>query len=228
MTEQEILDAICGLFGVATSTVASQLVDSSATFQTRGVVPGSLITNRTDRTSTIVITVDSETELTLRDDIFTVGEEYLVAGHLEKRWRFSKQDNLLFEPPLREEIEEQVASALGEINAYPPRTIWTMDECYSDIVGGRRSLLIIGSAKNMTQLILNHWVQEGFNSNLVDTLPVETKASEYESLYSQLEASFNERLEKLKTASEKHIQGARGSATAEHIFSSRYIWRQRW
>ncbi len=227
MTDQEILDAICGLFGVATTTTAYKLIDSSATFQTRGVVVGDLIINRTDVTSSIVLDVVSEIELTLRDNIFTIGKDYLVAGQLEKRWRFSKQDNLLDQPPLKEELEEQVVSALGEINAYPPKTGWSLEACYNDVVGGRRSLLMLGSAKNVTQLMLNHWIQEGFNAQIGD-LQAETKAPEYDSLYSQLETSFNDRLEKLKDGSEKYIKSASGSATTEHILSSRSIWKQRW
>lgn len=223
----EILDAICGLFGVITTDTANKLIDSSAEFQTKGVSVGDLIINRTDATSSIVLAIDGETQLTLRDDIFDVGEEYLVAGHLEKRWRFSKQDNLLDQPPLKEELEEQVISALGEINAYPPRTIWTLDDCYNDIVGGRRSLLIYGAAKNVTQLILNHWVQEGFNAQIGD-LQAETKAPEYESLHAQLEQTFNDRLEKLKTAKEKHIKSASGSSDTVNILSSRSYFNMRW
>ena len=223
----EILDAICGLFGVATSTTAYKLIDSSATFQTKGVSVGDLIINRTDVTSSIVLAVVSETELTLREDIFTIGENYLVAGHLEKRWRFSKQDNLLDQPPLKEELEEQVVSALGEINAYPPKTGWSLEDCYNDVVGGRRSLLMLGSAKNVTQLYVNFWNQEGFDATLGD-LVATSKFGDYESLYSQLETSFNDRLEKLKEASEKHITSASGSASTEHILSTRSIWKQRW
>jgi hypothetical protein len=227
MTDQEILDRICGLFGVATSTSVSKLVSTSATFITKGVVAGDLVINRTDVTSTIVLAIDSEISLSLRDDIFTTGEEYLIAGHLEKRYRFSKQDNLLDKPPLKEELEEQVYSSLGEINAHPPVTSWTLDTCYGDVVGGRRSLLILGSAKNITQLMVNHWIQEGFTAN-IDVLQAESKAPEYSSLYSQLESTFNERLEKLKKASEKHIKRATGSTLTENILSVSHIWKHRW
>lgn len=223
----EILDAICGLFGVATSTTANKLVDSSATFQTKGVSVGDLIINRTDAISTVVLAIDSETQLALRDDIFVLGKEYIVAGHLEKRWRFTKQDNLLDKPPVKEELDEQVASALGEINAYPPRTDWSLEDCYNDVIGGRRSLLIFGSAKNVVQLMLNHWVQEGFNAE-IDVLRAETKAPEYDTLYNQLETTFNDRLEKLKLGKEKYVKSASGSATTEHILSHKSIWKQRW
>jgi len=227
MTDQEILNAICGFFGAATATVANKLVNSSATFVTDGIVAGDLLINRTDATSTIVLAIDSETTLSVRDDIFVSGEEYLIAGHLEKRWRFSKQDNLLDQPPLKEELEETVGSVLGEINAYPPITSWTLSECYEDIVGGRRSLLLYGSAKNVAQLLLNQWLNEGFSGSVGD-LSAENKFSDYSSMYSQIESTFNERLEKLKTAKGKYIKRATVSDNTANILSTTHFWGFRW
>jgi hypothetical protein len=223
----EIIDAICGLFGVATTDVADKLVDASAAFQTKGVSVGDLVVNRIDATSTIVLAIDSETQLTLRDDIFDTGEEYIIAGHLEKRWRFSKQDNLIDQPPVREELEEQVYSALGEINAFPPKTGWSLEDCYNDVEGGRRSLLMFGAAKNVAQLLLSHFSFESFDAQIGD-LSYPSKIPEIESLHSNLVDRFNERLEKLKEASEKHITSASGSASTQHVLSSRFVWSQRW
>lgn len=223
----EILDAICGLFGVITTDAANKLIDSSALFQTKGVSVGDLIVNRTDATHTIVLSVDSETELTLRDDRFDVGDEYIVAGHLEKRWRFSKQDNLLDYPPTKEELDEQVPSALGEINAFPPVTAWTLEDCYNDVVGGRRSLLIFGAAKNVVQLLESHWLGEGFSGQIGD-LQAEDKLSNFQSVYSQIETTFNDRLEKLKTTKEKYIKSASGDPNVQNILSTKHFWGLRW
>jgi len=70
-------------YGKATSTSASHLVDSTATFQTWGVAAGWMVFNRTDHTPSwstysAVVTVNSETDLTIADDIFTSGEFYTV------------------------------------------------------------------------------------------------------------------------------------------------------
>lgn len=64
--------------GTATSTVANELRDTSAQFVTNGVQPGDQVYNSTDDTYAIVVSVDSETALTLNKDIFTSGETYNV------------------------------------------------------------------------------------------------------------------------------------------------------
>jgi hypothetical protein len=64
--------------GETTSTLADSLVDSLATFSTDGVTAGDYVYNTTDNTSTRVISVDSETQLTLLDDIFVSGETYEI------------------------------------------------------------------------------------------------------------------------------------------------------
>ena len=65
--------------GTTTSTTTNKLVDSSATFLT-DVVEGDLVKNTTDGTYSYVDSVDSDTELTLGNDIFVSGESYSVDG----------------------------------------------------------------------------------------------------------------------------------------------------
>jgi hypothetical protein len=65
--------------GSCTSTSASHLVDSGATFSTDGVVAGDAVVNTTTGEWSKVATVNSETDLTLRDDIFTSGDDYEVS-----------------------------------------------------------------------------------------------------------------------------------------------------
>lgn len=64
--------------GTTTSTSTGKLVDASATFITNGVTAGDVVINSTDETSTTVSSVDSQTQLTLADDIFTTGESYVI------------------------------------------------------------------------------------------------------------------------------------------------------
>lgn len=66
--------------GTTTSTTTDKLVDSGATFQTDGVVAGQIVYNTTDSTTATVTAVDSETQLSLNDDIFTSGEDYEVGS----------------------------------------------------------------------------------------------------------------------------------------------------
>lgn len=63
--------------GTADGTSAGLLVDSGATFETDGVKKGHVAQNTTDDTTSVVTNV-TETELTLEDNIFITGEDYLV------------------------------------------------------------------------------------------------------------------------------------------------------
>ena len=64
--------------GTTTGTTADKLVDSGATFSSDGVVAGDTVYNVTDSTVTTVSAVDSETTLSVSDDYFVSGEEYIV------------------------------------------------------------------------------------------------------------------------------------------------------
>lgn len=68
------------IIGTATSTSASKLRDSNATFVSDGVAVGDTFYNTTDTTSTTVTAVDSEISLSLADDIFISGESYRKIG----------------------------------------------------------------------------------------------------------------------------------------------------
>ena len=62
--------------GASTSVVTNKLVDSSATFITDGVSVGDIVSNLPSGFSyETVVSVDSETELTLTGDIFTAANE---------------------------------------------------------------------------------------------------------------------------------------------------------
>ena len=66
--------------GTNTSTNTNQLIDSGATF-TASVGIGDVVANTTAGTYSEVVTVDSDTTLTLADDIFTsTSQAYSVDG----------------------------------------------------------------------------------------------------------------------------------------------------
>ena len=66
--------------GTADGTTADHLINSGATFVTDGVEIGQVVANITDQTFATVTAVNSETDLTLSDDIFVSGEKYTVDG----------------------------------------------------------------------------------------------------------------------------------------------------
>jgi hypothetical protein len=65
--------------GTTTSTTSFKLVDSGATFLS-DVRQGDVVENTTDGTFTYVDTIDSDTQLTLQNDIFVSGEGYSIEG----------------------------------------------------------------------------------------------------------------------------------------------------
>ena len=60
------------------TTTAYKLIDSTQTF-TKTVSVGDTVNNDTDTTSTTITAIDSDTQLTVEDDIFTTGEDYSIA-----------------------------------------------------------------------------------------------------------------------------------------------------
>ncbi|MEF3691687.1 MAG: DUF2341 domain-containing protein [Candidatus Moraniibacteriota bacterium] len=64
--------------GTTTSTTASKLINSGETFITKKVQVGSIIKNTTDNTYTYVTALDSETQLSVANDIFVSGEAYTI------------------------------------------------------------------------------------------------------------------------------------------------------
>lgn len=64
--------------GTITSQSENKLIDTTKSFQTDGVKAGHLITNTDTNQQTTVVSVDSETQLTLVDDIMSTGDDYDV------------------------------------------------------------------------------------------------------------------------------------------------------
>ena len=64
--------------GTSTSVVASKLVDSTGLFITNNVRVGDVVHNDTLGTAATVVTVDSETQLTLNANIFTATAQAFV------------------------------------------------------------------------------------------------------------------------------------------------------
>lgn len=66
------------VFGVSTTTSSGKLINTGGLFVTNGVEVGDFVWNHADQTHTTVQSVDSETQLTLNANIFTIGEEYSI------------------------------------------------------------------------------------------------------------------------------------------------------
>lgn len=70
--------------GTNTTATADKLIDSAATFSTNNVGVGDIVANTTKNKYASVVSIDSETQLTLSEDIFPVaqstGNTYTVEG----------------------------------------------------------------------------------------------------------------------------------------------------
>jgi hypothetical protein len=64
--------------GTTDGVIASKLIDSTASFLSDTIKAGYKVKNITDGTSTTVVSVDSNTQITLTTDIFTSGEDYSI------------------------------------------------------------------------------------------------------------------------------------------------------
>jgi len=65
--------------GTTDSTVANKLVDSGANFLNSNVANvGMRVENSTDNTETRIIAIDNDTQLSVADDIFITGENYIL------------------------------------------------------------------------------------------------------------------------------------------------------
>ena len=64
--------------GTTDGTTTNKLIDSTASFLLNDINIGDTVYNRTDRASTIIVSIDSDTQITLTNDIFTSGEEYFI------------------------------------------------------------------------------------------------------------------------------------------------------
>jgi hypothetical protein len=79
--------------GITNSVATNKLIDNGATFQTDGVQIGSVIRNTTDFTYTYVTVIDSETTLSIANDIFASGEIYSVYTNMFGTITFIDENN---------------------------------------------------------------------------------------------------------------------------------------
>jgi hypothetical protein len=69
--------------GLTTSATANKLIDNTATFITNLSNKNMVVENVTDGTYAVIMTVDSETQITIDEDIFALGEEYRIYSMIE-------------------------------------------------------------------------------------------------------------------------------------------------
>ena len=126
------------------------------------------------------------------------------------RGRFDRDENLLRSAPTEDEVKAAILDALDEINMAPPETCFTFEwVCNNGLDPRWYSLMILCACRNIVKTIVAHWAHEGEDVTIGD-LNAHNRLSDYQALYDTLNTEFNEKLEKLKTASQKYVKGADG------------------
>jgi len=141
---------------------------------------------------------------------------------IELRYRLSKMDNLLENPPTPEEAEEFIFDALQDINSFPPQTFFTVEQAYdSDATGYDprwKTLLFLGICKYAILQQVIHWTGEGLEGR-IDELVAENKRPDYESLLSIITDEFDTKCERLKQTSQKFIRHVNGADIPSTVLS---------
>lgn len=113
-----------------------------------------------------------------------------------KIWcRFSSIDNLL-PTPTDEEIKMAIKIALDDINSFPPKTGLNVESTVNS-QDASYTLLMYGSCKNTLWTLLLDWTANGIDAQL-DSLSLQSKRPDYESLFNLVKEEFNIRLENYK------------------------------
>jgi len=124
---------------------------------------------------------------------------------VDARFRLPGIDNLLTAPTT---LEKQVAifDALAEINSAPPETQYLLENVLAFDGDPRvKSLLYLGTGKNIIRTLLADWTANGFTLNL-EEFNIEDRLSRYESLLSLIQTQFTDQLTNYKTATGKFVK----------------------
>lgn len=127
-------------------------------------------------------------------------------AELDARYRFPAHDNLTSKLT-PEEKKAALFDALQDINAFPPQTFFLMEQV-SPVAADPRwaRLLYLGAAVNCYKTLIADTTANGFTLQ-VDEFNVDSRLDEYKNLHDTLKTDFEEKLEKLKTTSQKFIKG---------------------
>jgi hypothetical protein len=82
-----------------------------------------------------------------------------------------------------------------------------------------RSLLYLGAAKNVIQMLVNMWTQNGFDQTIGE-LRLENKLNDYRSLYDSLVGEFEKKAERVKKTSQKYVRGISSQSSGYGVLSN--------
>lgn len=138
---------------------------------------------------------------------------------VESRWHFALSDNILDYIPNNDDITAAVYDAADDVNSFPPNTTYPLDSFYDNPDTRWKSLLYLGTAKNVIRMLLNLWTQNGFDA-VVGELNLPSKLGDYKDLYRTLADEFDAKAERLKKTSLKLVRGVSGMNTLNYIYGT--------
>lgn len=126
-----------------------------------------------------------------------------IRREVDKRTRISKIDNMI-DPPCKEEVDAAIYDAVADINAYEPRTDFTVASIGADPDKRWFRAVTLGAARNTIQTLLLDWTAQGISVDLGDGVSLESRLGDYQTLESTLTERFDDLVTKLKASTERH------------------------
>lgn len=162
--------------GTTDGTTANKLINSGDTFQTDGVAKSFIVLNTTDTTETWVTNVDSETQLTVNDDIFVSGEDYeiystpyLPDGYVECNGQVLSDSDSPFDGDTIPDLNAVAGSDQRFLRGASESTGTGGSDNHSHTIGGPSGTSNVDATGAFSVASSNH--EHGGNTGQTSTLP---------------------------------------------------------
>ena len=138
---------------------------------------------------------------------------------VETRWHFTLADNMLDYIPNKDDVSAAVYDSADDINSFTPNTMFSLVDMYDNPDTRWKSLLYLGAAKNVVQMLLNLWTQNGFDATIGE-ISAPSKLGDYKDLYNTLVTEFDKKAERLKKTSQKFVRGISGAGMLNFLYGN--------
>lgn len=137
--------------------------------------------------------------------------------------RFDNIDDIV-DLPSDDEIKAALFDTLDDINSLEPETNFLMRDILEMDDTRWKRVLTLGAAANTVQTLVFDWTHNGFEADLNNGVNVTNRLSDYQSLLQSLKDEFDQRLEKLKAASQRFsiVRHFATTASSTISYSKRY------
>lgn len=171
--------------GTTTSASAYKLIDSSAKF-TKTVSVGDTVNNTTDSTNTTITSIDSDTQINVKDDIFNSSENYTVADTNNYTPQLLQTNTIIYFKKGRDIVfpvfaEAEGSASVGDDNE--TSVYWNLTEEYWNLYdstwGNIDSDISIGNTNVSQDKIAYIRIANTDNLSTGDTIVVSTSKSGY-------------------------------------------------